>query len=75
MLRMSIKCFISAFIMFIVVKIITNFLPVGILNTCIEILIGGIVYIVVLLILKYEFLKELTSLVINAVRGKIKCKN
>ena len=42
--------------MFIAVKIATYYLPVSILNTVIEVLIGGIVYILMLTILKHEFI-------------------
>lgn len=70
-LRLSTKCLISGTVMFFVVKLVVYYLPVSILNTIIEILIGGIVYIAMLFVLKYKFLTDIYNLVINKVKEVI----
>ena len=70
-LKLSVKCFISGIVMFVVVKLLTNVLEVSIINTIIEVLVGGIVYIAILIILKYQFLKDLYSQVLSGVKSKI----
>lgn len=59
MLKVSVKCFIAGIVMFGVVAIVANYLPVSIINTIIEIAIGGIVYVGILTLLKYQFLKDI----------------
>lgn len=43
--------------MFLVVKILTNYLPVSIISTFIEVIVGGIVYILLLIISKDQVIK------------------
>lgn len=70
-LNLSTKCFISGIVMFLVVKLVVYYLPVSILNTVIEVLIGGIVYIAMLFLLKYKFLTDIYNLIINKVKQVI----
>ena len=70
-LNLSMKCFISGIVMFLAVKLVVYYLPVSILNTVIEILIGGIVYIAMLFVLKYKFLTDIYNLVINKIKEVI----
>lgn len=69
-LKLGVKTFISGLIMFGVVTIIVKVLPISILNTIIEIIIGAIVYIVMLLIMKYTFFKDLINQVIGGIKSK-----
>ena len=71
-LKLSIKCFISGIVMFIVLKLLVNYMSVSIINTVIEVLIGGIIYLLMLFILKYQFLKDLSGQVIEGVKNKLK---
>ena len=69
-LKLGVKTFISGLIMFAVVTIIVKVLPISIVNTIIEIIIGAIVYIVMLLIMKYTFFKDLINQVIGGIKSK-----
>jgi len=69
-LKLSVKCFISGIIMFGVVSLLVKFMNVSLINIAIQIAVGGIVYLLMLIILKYKFLKDLY----NQVLGGIKCK-
>lgn len=71
-LKLSIKCFISGIIMFIVVKIMTNYMSVNTINTVMQIVIGGIVYILILIILKYQFLRDLYGQIYSGIKDKLK---
>ena len=74
-LKLSTKCFISGLIMLIVVLVLTNYLTVSIFNTIIEIAVGVIVYIMVLFILKYQFLYDICKQIITGIKEKINiCK-
>ena len=56
--------------MFIVVKLLTDTLPISIINTIIEVIIGGTIYVIVLMILKYEFLKDLINQLLSGLKMK-----
>lgn len=66
----SIKYLISGIIMYFVVRQVTKLLPVSIVNTFLEGLIGAIVYFAILLILQDKFLKD----IINQVYVNIKAR-
>lgn len=53
----GLKYFIFGAVMFLVVKILTNYLPVSIISTFIEVIVGGIVYILLLIISKDQVIK------------------
>ena len=74
-MKLSIKTVISGVIMFIVVSIIANYLPVSIWNTIIEIIVGGVVYVGMLLILKYQFIKDLINQVYVGIKDKLKVRS
>ena len=71
-LKLSIKCLISGIAMFIVVILLVNNMSVSIINTAIQIIIGIVVYILMLIILKYQFLKDLYSQIIGGIKNKLK---
>ncbi len=73
-LKLSIKCFICGLIMLIVVLILTNYLSVSILNTIIEVAIGGIIYIALLFIMKYQFLYDIVNQFIIGIKQKLRTK-
>ena len=76
-IRISIKNVISGIVMLISVMILTNYLTVSIWNTLIEVVLGGIVYVGLLLLLKDEFLISLVKqiyLSIKRVGDKLLCK-
>lgn len=54
------KCLTSGIIMFIVVTLITKYLPVGIIYTLIEVLIGVLIYFGILKLLRFKFLEEIS---------------
>lgn len=56
MFKPCIKCLISGLIMFGVLIPIVNYLPIGIIYTFIEIIIGCMVYLISMKILKYDLL-------------------
>ena len=70
-LKLGNKCIISGLIMFIIVFVLTKFLTVSIINTLIEICIGGIVYIAILGLLKYNFLIDMYGQIIRGIKSKI----
>jgi len=70
-IKLSGKYVISSLIMFVVVLYITNMMSVSIINSCIEVLIGAIVYFGLLLILKDKFLKDIINQVYVSITGKI----
>ena len=69
-LKLSTKCLISGIVMFIVVTLLVNYMSVSIINTVIEVIIGIIVYLLMLIILKYQFLKDLYSQIIRGIKNK-----
>ncbi|MBP3503388.1 MAG: flippase [Clostridia bacterium] len=71
-LKLGIKCFISGIVMYMVVHILVNFLNVSILNTIIEIIIGGIVYILTLIILKHNFFFDLANQIVTGISMKLR---
>ena len=71
-LKSSIKCIISGSVMFMIVNILTKYMSVSIINTVIEIVIGAIVYILMLIILKYQFLKNLYTQLKENIKLKYK---
>ncbi|MCI8273609.1 MAG: flippase [Clostridia bacterium] len=67
-LKLSIKCLISGIIMYIVVNLLSHYLSVGIINTAIEIIAGVVVYLVMLLLLKYQFLIDVIKQVLDGLK-------
>ena len=72
-MKLSIKYFISGIVMFGAIKLVASFLPVGIIYTLIEILVGCVVYFILLLILRDKFfidlLRQVWENVIIKLRG------
>ena len=60
-LKLSIKCFISGIIMFVVLFICVYYMPISIINSFIQVILGGFIYLLVLYLLNYRFLKDLIS--------------
>ena len=57
--------------MFIFVKLLTDILPISIINTIIEVIVGGIIYIIMLIILKYSFLTDIYNQIIGGIKNKL----
>ena len=70
-LKLGIKCIISGAVMFVIVKLLTDMLPISIINTIIEVIVGGIIYIIMLSILKYSFLTDIYNQVIGGIKNKL----
>mgnify|MGYP004503994221 FL=1 len=68
--KLGIKCIISGIVMFIFVKLLVQIMPVSIINTMIEVIIGGIIYVMMLMILKYQFFKDLVNQVLSGIKIK-----
>lgn len=71
-LKLGVKCIISGIVMFIIISIITYYMKVSIINTCIQIAVGGIVYIVMLILLKYKFLQDMYGQILDGINKMIK---
>lgn len=74
-MKMAIKCFISGIVMLIVIKVVASYLPVGVIYTLIEIMIGGICYFGLLFLLKYKFFIDLLRQVWYGVLSKLRGGN
>ena len=70
-LKLGIKCIISGAVMFVIVKLLTDMLPISIINTIIEVIVGGIIYIIMLIILKYSFLTDIYNQLIGGIKNKL----
>ncbi len=71
-LKRSIKCVLSGIVMFVVVAFVTNQLSVSIMNTLIEVVIGISVYIAMLSLLRYQFLKDIWNPIKQSIGVKLK---
>ena len=74
-LKLSIKCLISGIVMFIVVFLLANYMSVSIINTLIQAIAGIITYFIMLIILKYQFLKDILNQVISGAKKKLGKEN
>ena len=74
-LKLSIKCLISGIVMFIVVFLLANYMSVSIINTIIQAAAGMITYFIMLIILKYQFLKDILNQVISGAKKKLGKEN
>ena len=76
-LKLSFKCFISGLVMFLIVSLLVKNMQISIINTLIQVIVGGIIYILMLVILKYKFLRDLYNQVIQGIKNKLggKLKN
>lgn len=70
-IKSSLKYWISGVVMFIVTYSVMLQLEISVINTCMEILIGVMVYVIMLLILKDKFFFSLLNQVIKGVKNKI----
>ena len=70
-LKLSINNIVSGMVMLGVVIVLTNYLNISIINTMIEVLVGGIVYIMVLSILKDKFFKDLVNQIYVGLKNKL----
>lgn len=71
-LKLSAKCWISGIIMFVIVKILAQHMSVSIANTIIQTIIGGIIYLTLLIILRYRFIYDVFNQVLTGIKAKIK---
>ena len=74
MFVISWKCWISGIVMFVCIWTLSNILSASILNTIIEVAIGGIVYIAILMILKYKFLYDIINQFFNVIKNILKSR-
>ena len=74
-IKLSIINIISGIIMLLFVLIITNYLKISMWNTLIEIVLGGFVYIFMLILLKDKFFKDLYKQIYNGIYNKFKVKS
>lgn len=70
--KLAVKCLISAIIMFIIILILTKYLTTSIFNIMIEIIIGASIYIILLFIMKYQFLYDIINQFITGIKQKIR---
>lgn len=66
--KMSLKYLISGIIMFIVVFILGKYLSSNMLSTAIQIVVGGITYIIMLLLIKDEFVRKILNQIIKKIK-------
>ena len=70
-LKSSLKYFISGVIMFLITYGIQLKLDVSIFNSAIEIIIGIAVYMMILVLLKDKFLKNICNQIATGIKGKL----
>lgn len=70
-LKLSVKCWVSGIVMYTVIAALVNFMEISIINTMIQVIIGGIVYLLMLTLLKYQFLKDLINQVLGGIKSKL----
>ena len=58
--------------MFVIVKILAQHMSVSIANTIIQTIIGGIIYLTLLIILRYRFIYDVFNQVLTGIKAKIK---
>ena len=75
LLKLSIKYLIAGIAMFVVCLTIGNKLGSSIISTLIQICSGGIIYFIILLILRDSFLKECIEKALNIVKEKFMKKS
>lgn len=66
--KLSVKYLISGIVMFMVVFIIGRMLSSNIISTVLQIAIGGITYIIMLLLIKDEFVKKIFNQIMKKVK-------
>ena len=66
--KMSLKYLISGIIMFIVVFILGKYLSSNMFSTAIQIVVGGITYIIMLLLIKDEFVRKILNQIIKKIK-------
>lgn len=71
-MKMGSKCIISGIVMYIVVYTVAKYLDISIFNTMLEIIIGGVTYVLLLIVLKYRFFLDLMNQLVNSVKNKLK---
>ena len=71
-LKISKKYWISGIVMFICITILSNFLSISMINTIIEIAFGGIIYVLMLIILKDTFFKDVKNQILLGIKNKLK---
>lgn len=70
--KLSRNYIVSAIIMFLCCYLV-NFMKLSnVLDVVVKVFIGGVVYVVVLLIMKDEFLNEMLNKIMNKVKGKMR---
>ncbi|WP_055069305.1 flippase [Clostridium massiliamazoniense] len=62
-IKTAIKPLVGSVVMFLAIKIVERFVSKGIIATVIEVAVGVIVYIVVMIIIKDQFIKEANSII------------
>lgn len=70
-LKLSFKYIFSGIIMFLIASLISRFINIGTLKILIQTIIGILIYIIVLYILKDDFLKYIFNKVNNIISAKI----
>ncbi len=70
-IKCSWKNLIASLIMFLILKYIGNQFDISVINTFLEIIIGGVIYVVILILLKDNFMLELSKGVIYYGKSKI----
>jgi len=69
--KLSIKNWISGIVMFIVLILLVNKLEISIINTILEIFIGGIIYVICLFLLKDKFLRDLCNQIFFTMKNML----
>ena len=74
-LGISKKYILASVIMFIICKIISGLIRRNIISVMVQVIVGAIIYFVVLVVLKDEFIKELFDKIINFIKKGRKTDN
>lgn len=73
-LKLSIKNILAGIVMYIAVRFVTIKFPISIWYTLVEVIIGGVIYCVVLLILRDKFFMNMIKRVFIPIKNRIKVK-
>jgi O-antigen/teichoic acid export membrane protein len=71
-MKLSVKSFISGIVMFIAIKLVSNYLPIGVVYTLVEVVVGMVVYFILLLVLRYTFFIDLLKLIWETIVSRLR---
>ena len=71
-MKLSVKSFISGIAMFIAIKLVSSYLPIGVVYTLVEVIVGMVVYFILLLVLRCTFFIDLLKLIWETIVSRLR---